>query len=102
MVVLGKQLQQISPKTQVTKVSFFVGWGFFNSLAGNSQIHPFDLPWQLQCYFPKHQLRKNVFIVLFPLKHILNSHLSLESKVVPALQPEDVSLQRGVVRLPQP
>lgn len=40
---------------------------------------------------PNVSCEKNVLIVLFPRKHILNSHLSLESKAVPALQPRDVS-----------
>lgn len=60
MVVLGKRLQQISPKIWVTKVNLFVDRVFFHSLRGNSQIHPFDLPWQLQVLLPQTSAVKKI------------------------------------------
>lgn len=54
MVVLGKDLQQISQKkTGDQSLARLLVGVFFHSLAGNSQIHPFDLPWQLQALLPQ-------------------------------------------------
>lgn len=51
---LAKTFSKFLKKTtRWQKFSSFVGWGFFHSLAGNSQIHPFDLPWQLQALLPQ-------------------------------------------------